>query len=65
MTLFREHGFVQIVCLEKAHRPIDGTPSIMRQPPIGDNGTIVHISINKTGKAIYIGESIDNEGKTL
>ena len=61
---FNELDVVRIIRLNKPVREIDGTPDIMRQPQIGDNGAIVNIMKSNQG-TIYTVENVDSEGFTI
>ena len=56
------YSSVKIANLNAATRHIEGTEGVVRQPQIGDSGTIVHVHV--PGKA-FIVECVDSEGYTV
>lgn len=59
-----ELDMVRVVRLEGGPtRPVDGTPGAVRQPAIGDTGTVV-ASLEAGGVRKYIVECVDDAGMT-
>lgn len=61
MTTPREQDVVRITSIGTAERTVDGSPGVVRQPVVGDMGTIVHV----VGPTRFIVECVDGEGQTL
>lgn len=59
--MFGELDIVLVRALRSAVREVDGTPGVVRQPRVGDQGTIVHVLAPDR----YIVESVDDAGHTL
>jgi hypothetical protein len=62
---FKEYDVVKVVSLLTDSRRIDGTESIMRQPQVGDVGTIVYVLDDSGDESKYIVESVDQDGMTV
>jgi len=62
---FKEYDVVKVVSLLTESRRIDGTDSIMRQPKIGDVGTIVNVLDDAGYESKYIVESVNQDGMTV
>jgi hypothetical protein len=61
MMMPRELDVVRITSIGTAERSVDGSPGFVRQPIVGDVGTIVH----KVGPTRFIVECVDGDGMTL
>jgi hypothetical protein len=61
MTPPRELDVVRITSIGTAERTVDGSPGFVRQPLVGDVGTIVHV----VGPTRFIVECLDTEGMTV
>lgn len=61
MIMPRELDVVRITSLGSVERAVDGSPGVVRQPVVGDLGTIVHL-IRPTR---FIVECVDNQGMTV
>jgi hypothetical protein len=59
--MFREYDVVLIRVLESAHRHVEGTEHVRRQPRVGDRGAIVEIA----GPNQYSVECVDHGGRTI
>ncbi|UCD84281.1 MAG: hypothetical protein JSU92_13545 [Deltaproteobacteria bacterium] len=64
MTL-REYDVVRIVALSSPSRHVDGTEAVLRQPVVGDTGTIVNITGEDTDHPLYTVECVNSEGYTV
>ncbi len=62
---FKEYDVVKVVRLLTDSRRIDGTESIMRQPQVGDVGTIVYVLDDSGDESKYIVESVNQDGMTV
>ena len=58
--MFHELDVVVVRVLQSPTRQVDGTDSVMRQPRVGDQGTVVHV----LGSREYAVESVDVAGRT-
>lgn len=61
MIMPRELDVVRITSIGSVERAVDGSPGVVRQPVVGDLGTIVHL-IRPTR---FIVECVDNQGMTV
>jgi len=61
MTTPRELDVVRITSTGTVERIVDGSPGVVRQPAVGDLGSIVHV-ISPTK---FIVECVDGEGQTV
>ena len=52
---------VRVTRLLTAPRPVDGSPSVVRQPRVGDTGAIVHV----LSEDRFLVECVDATGLTL
>jgi hypothetical protein len=57
---FRELDVVRVVHLLTLTRKVDGTTGVLRQPRVGDLGTIVHL----LGPHSFVVECVDADGQT-
>jgi hypothetical protein len=61
----KEFDVVRVVKLLTPNRHIDGSQRVMRQPRVGDIGTIVHV-LNDAGlESAYLVEAVNPDGLTL
>ncbi len=58
---FRELDVVYVAQLLTSTRPVDGTGAVVRQPRVGDLGTIVNV----LGENAFTVECVDEGGLTL
>jgi hypothetical protein len=59
-----ELDVVKIVRLDKPRRRVTGSESILRQPIIGDIGTVVHITEINPDEWSYTIECVSEDGRT-
>ena len=57
-----EYDLVRVSNLLKSERYVDGSEGVVRQPEVGDEGTVVHV--HSPGRA-YIVECVDSQGLTI
>jgi hypothetical protein len=57
----RELDVVRVTSTGTVERTVDGSPGVVRQPAVGDVGTIVHV----IGPTKFIVECVDTEGATV
>ena len=60
-----EYDVVRIIALSSASRPVTGTESVLRQPAVGDTGTVVYIGGENTDHPLYTVECVNEEGYTV
>lgn len=65
MKRFEEYDVVRVTRLLTPHRQVDGTEGVMRQPEVGDLGTVVHILHDAGGNWKYMVECVDRGGMTV
>lgn len=62
----QEYDVVKVIQLNQAERSIDGSAGIMRQPRIGDTGTIlVVLDTNPDLEPMYVVECVASGGYTI
>lgn len=61
MTLPRALDVVRITSVGTTERTVDGSPGVVRQPVVGDIGSIVHV----LGPTRFIVECVDSNGLTV
>ncbi|MBN1316473.1 MAG: hypothetical protein JXA42_13440 [Anaerolineales bacterium] len=61
---FQEYDVVCVTRLLTPSRRIDGTDGVMRQPQVGDVGTVVAVWHNAGTGPIYMVECVNEEGLT-
>ena len=61
----REHDVVKVVRLNSECREYSGTERLMREPRVGDSGTVVYLLDRANPGAPMIVECVDEDGYTV
>jgi len=57
---FAVSDMVRVVRLDEPARYVSGTASVLRQPAVGDEGSVVNVE-----RGVVMVESVDAEGRTV
>jgi hypothetical protein len=63
--MLKEYDAIKICSLREPNRSYDGTEGIMREPRVGDTGTVVDVLGEHSKGMMYVVECVNPEGNTV